>query len=41
MTWHQFLADAGEPLGFLCMVPSERDRPQLPTADQQHPHGKR
>lgn len=30
--WHQFRADAGEPLGFLCMVNAERDRPQLPTA---------
>ena len=30
MTWHQFRADEGEPLGFLCMVPAERDRPQLP-----------
>lgn len=32
MTWHQFRASAGEPLGFLCMVNAERDRPQLPTA---------
>ena len=31
-TWHQFRADAGEPLGFLCMVNRLRDRPQLPTA---------
>jgi len=30
MTWHQFRATAGEPLGFLCMVNAERDRPQLP-----------
>ncbi len=30
MTWHQFRADKGEPLGFLCMVNRERDRPQLP-----------
>jgi len=29
-TWHQFRANAGEPLGFLCMVNVERDRPQLP-----------
>jgi len=29
-TWHQFRADAGEALGFLCMVNTERDRPQLP-----------
>jgi quercetin dioxygenase-like cupin family protein len=32
MTWHQFRADAGEPLGFLCMVNAARDKPQLPTA---------
>jgi quercetin dioxygenase-like cupin family protein len=30
MTWHQFRADAKTPLGFLCMVNAERDRPQLP-----------
>ncbi len=33
MTWHQFRAGPGEPLGFLCMVNRERDRPQLPGAD--------
>ena len=32
--WHQFRATAGETLGFLCMVNMQRDRPQLPTADQ-------
>ena len=32
MTWHQFRADAGEPLGFLCLVNAARDKPQLPTA---------
>lgn len=32
MTWHQFLASTDEPLGFICLVPSERDRPQLPDA---------
>ena len=32
MTWHQFKADAGEPMGFLCMVNATRDRPQLPSA---------
>jgi quercetin dioxygenase-like cupin family protein len=32
LTWHQFRAGADEPLGFLCMVNTERDRPQLPTA---------
>ena len=31
LTWHQFRAAADAPLGFLCLVPSERDRPQLPT----------
>ena len=30
-TWHQFRATTGEPLGFLCMVNHDRDRPQLPT----------
>jgi quercetin dioxygenase-like cupin family protein len=30
MTWHQFHASPREPLGFLCLVASERDRPQLP-----------
>ncbi len=30
MTWHQFLAAKDEPLGFLCLVPSQRDRPQMP-----------
>ena len=33
MTWHQFRATKGEPLGFLCMVNAARDKPQLPTAD--------
>jgi quercetin dioxygenase-like cupin family protein len=32
-TWHQFRATAGEPLGFLCLVNSARDKPQLPTAE--------
>jgi quercetin dioxygenase-like cupin family protein len=31
MTWHQFRAADDEPLGFLCLVDVERDRPQLPT----------
>lgn len=31
MTWHQFRAWPDAPLGFLCMVSRERDRPQLPT----------
>ena len=30
MTWHQFRAPADQPLGFLCLVNAERDRPQLP-----------
>jgi quercetin dioxygenase-like cupin family protein len=30
-TWHQFRATSGVPLGFLCMVNRDRDRPQLPT----------
>jgi mannose-6-phosphate isomerase-like protein (cupin superfamily) len=28
-TSHQFRADRGEPLGFLCIVDRDRDRPQL------------
>ena len=34
MTWHQFHAAADEPLGFLCLVPSARDRPQLPAEEE-------
>lgn len=30
MAWHQFRAAADSPLGFLCLVPAQRDRPQLP-----------
>ena len=30
MTWHQFRANAGDHLGFLCMVDAIRDKPQLP-----------
>jgi mannose-6-phosphate isomerase-like protein (cupin superfamily) len=30
MTWHQFHAAPDEPLGFLCLVSRDRDRPQLP-----------
>jgi len=33
LTWHQFRATQGEPLGFLCMVNAERDKPQLPSPD--------
>ena len=34
MTWHQFHAAPDAPLGFLCLVASDRDRPQLPSADE-------
>ena len=34
MTWHQFRAAAGEPLGFLCMVNAKRDKPQLPSPEE-------
>jgi quercetin dioxygenase-like cupin family protein len=33
-TWHQFRPAPGETLGFLCLVNAERDRPQLPSADE-------
>ena len=32
MTWHQFRATDKTPLGFLCVVNAQRDRPQLPEA---------
>jgi quercetin dioxygenase-like cupin family protein len=32
-TWHQFRACRGEPMGFMCMVNAERDKPRLPTAE--------
>jgi quercetin dioxygenase-like cupin family protein len=32
-TWHQLRADPDAPLGFLCMVNRDRDRPVLPTED--------
>ena len=32
LTWHQFRAASESPLGFLCMVDAERDKPQLPDA---------
>lgn len=43
---HQFRANRGEPLGFLCLVNKERDKVQLPTegelADlQKHDHIRR
>jgi mannose-6-phosphate isomerase-like protein (cupin superfamily) len=33
LTWHQFRATNGEPLGFLCIVNNERDRPQRPSPE--------
>jgi len=33
MTWHQFRASDDAPMGFLCLVPVERDRPKLPAAE--------
>lgn len=33
MTWHQFRTTGNEPMGFLCMVNAERDRPQLPSQE--------
>ena len=32
LTWHQFRAGNDEPLGFVCLVARDRDRPQLPDA---------
>lgn len=34
MTWHQFRTKGDEPMGFLCMVNVERDKPQLPTTEE-------
>lgn len=34
LTWHQFRAAQGEPLGFLCMVNAARDKPQLPSEEE-------
>lgn len=33
-TWHQFRATLHEPLGFLCLVNTERDRPELPSPEE-------
>ena len=33
-TWHQFKASNCGPMGFLCMVNTERDPPQLPSDDE-------
>ncbi len=34
LTWHQFRADRGEALGFLCQVACDRDRPMRPDEDE-------
>ena len=34
MTWHQFRAASDAPLGFVCLVPCDRDRPMRPTPDE-------
>ena len=31
-TWHQFRADEGDHLGFVCLVATDRDRPYRPQA---------
>lgn len=33
-TWHQFRANKDAPLGFLCMVNAERDKPVQPTEEE-------
>ena len=33
-TWHQFQATGKQPLGFLCLVSSNRDRPHRPDPDE-------
>ena len=33
-TWHQFRANADAPLGFLCMVNVERDKPVQPSEEE-------
>lgn len=33
-TWHQFRANADAPLGFLCMVNAERDKPVQPSEEE-------
>ena len=32
LVWHQFHATPDGALGFLCLVPAERDRPELPSS---------
>ena len=34
LTWHQFRAAPDSELGFLCLVPAQRDRPQLPESHE-------
>ena len=34
MTWHQFRAGDDVELGFLCLVPCDRDRPMRPTDEE-------
>ena len=34
MTWHQFRASREDLLGFLCVVSTERDKPQRPGTDE-------
>jgi quercetin dioxygenase-like cupin family protein len=34
MTWHQFRTKGDVPMGFLCMVNAERDKPQLPSEEE-------
>ncbi len=34
LTWHQFHAAPDAPLGFLCLVSRERDKPQLPSEEE-------
>lgn len=34
-TWHQFQANQGEDLGFLCIVSADRDKPHRPDEDEQ------
>lgn len=33
-TWHQFRANQGDVLGFLCLVNNDRDRPRRPTEEE-------
>ena len=37
LAWHQFRAADDEPLGFLCLVNRDRDRPQLPPEEIRGP----